>query len=99
LGYNPVQHLVGASVLSHLPAQSRHVLDGRAFFPSLISAPFRDGLHEAFDFAVVACLVAAGASWLRGGKYVYSEPARLEDEIGDSGAEVTRQTDRAAVGS
>ncbi len=36
---------------------------------------FARGLHTAFDFAVIACLVAAGASWLRGGKYIYSEPA------------------------
>jgi hypothetical protein len=36
-----------------------------------MSKPFSDGLHEAFDFAIVACLIAAGASWLRGGKYVH----------------------------
>ena len=75
LGYNPMQHLLGPSVLSHLPASSAATITGRSFFPSLITTPFRDGLHEAFLFAVIACLVAAGASWLRGGKYVYSEPA------------------------
>jgi hypothetical protein len=47
---------------------------GRGFFPSLISAPFRSGLRAAFDFSIGACLVAAGASWLRGGKYHYHEP-------------------------
>jgi MFS family permease len=73
LGYNPVQHLVGPSALAQLPASSRAALSARAFFPGLISAPFRDGLHAAFDFAVIACLIAAGASWLRGGKYVYRE--------------------------
>jgi hypothetical protein len=40
----------------------------------LMSGPFSDGLHEAFDFAIGACLVAAGASWFRGGKYVHVEP-------------------------
>jgi hypothetical protein len=40
---------------------------GRSFFPQLISAPFRDGLHEAFAFAIIACLIAAAASWFRGG--------------------------------
>ena len=50
------------------------MITGRSFFPTLISVPFRQGLHAAFDFAIVACLVAAGASWLRGGKYVYVEP-------------------------
>jgi MFS family permease len=74
LGDNPMQHLLGSSVLDHLSAASRATITGRAFFPTLISGPFHDGLHEAFDFALLACLVAAGASWLRGGRYVYREP-------------------------
>ncbi len=73
LGYDPVQHLVGSHVLSQLTAGQRHALTQRDFFPGLISAPFRAGLHAAFDFAILATLVAAGASWLRGGKYIYSE--------------------------
>jgi len=71
LGYNPMQHLLGSAVLSHLPAASAATITGRRFFPSLITTPFRNGLHEALIFAVIACLVAAGASALRGGKYVY----------------------------
>ncbi len=74
LGYNPMQHLLGTSVLSALPAGHAAAITGRSFFPNLISAPFRQGLHAAFDFAIIACLVAAAASWLRGGKYVYVEP-------------------------
>jgi hypothetical protein len=73
LGYNPMQHLLGSTVLSHLPPASVATIIGRRFFPSLITSPFKDGLREAFLFATIACLVAAGASWLRGGKYVYSE--------------------------
>ncbi|HXX89502.1 MAG TPA: MFS transporter [Acidimicrobiales bacterium] len=80
LGYNPVEHLVGPSVLAGLPHQQAVILSGRAFFPSLISAPFADGLHTAFDFAVVACLLAAAMSWLRGGKYHYHEDAGVQDE-------------------
>jgi MFS family permease len=68
LGYNPIRTLLGPS-LAHLPASRVAFLTGRAFFPRLISAPFESGLGEAFTFAVVACLVAAGASWLRGAKY------------------------------
>jgi MFS family permease len=75
LGYSPVQHLVGPAVLAHLPAQQAAVLTGRSFFPSLISGPFASGLHTAFDFAIGACLAAAGMSWLRGGKYHYHEAA------------------------
>ena len=73
LGYSPIQHLLGPPVLAHLPPDQAAVLTGRSFFPTLIAGPFRSGLHAAFDFAVLACLVAAGASWMRGGKYVYVE--------------------------
>jgi MFS family permease len=69
LGYNPVQHFVGSSVLHHLSAHSQAVLTGRSFFPHLISAPFRTGLHEAFAFAIAACLIAAAASLMRGSTY------------------------------
>jgi MFS family permease len=68
LGYNPLQHLLGPHVLAGLSAHDHAVLTGPSFFPSLISGPFRDGLHAAFIFSIVACLVAAAASALRGGK-------------------------------
>ncbi len=66
LGYNPIQHLVGAHVLSQLPAAQQNVLTGRNFFPGLIMAPFRAGLHAALDFAIIASILAAIASWTRG---------------------------------
>jgi MFS family permease len=74
LGYNPVQTLLGPTVLHQLPAGHAAYLTGRSFFPALISGPFSDGLTVAFGFAIAACVVAAIASWLRGGKYVYREP-------------------------
>jgi MFS family permease len=74
LGYNPVQSLLGPHVLAALPAHQAAYLTGRSFFPTLISGPFSDGLTVAFGFAVAACLVAALASLLRGGKYVHTEP-------------------------
>jgi MFS family permease len=88
LGYNPVQHLVGAHVLSGLSAHNHATLIGRSFFPQLISAPFRSGLQETFAFAIVACLIAAGASLLRGGRYHAEGPgssnAGSPDATGDS---------------
>jgi MFS family permease len=75
LGYNPIQHLAGSHVLAGLSAHSHALLTGRSFFPQLISGPFRSGLHEAFAFAIVACLVAAAASLLRGGIYHHDESA------------------------
>ena len=88
LGYSPIEHLLGAHALAHLSTANQAALNGRGFFPSLISQPFRSGLHAAFDFAVVACLVAAGASWLRGGKYVYSEKIGLDGHSHEHDAEL-----------
>ena len=75
LGYNPIQHLVPARALNALPAANRHVLLGKDFFPNLIAAPFMHGLKIAFTFSLVLFLLAAIASWLRGGKYVHDEQA------------------------
>ena len=84
LGYNPVEHLIGSSALAHVSAHQAAILTGRNFFPALISSPFADGLHAAFDFSIGACLLAAGMSWLRGGKYHYSEDhADLPDQVTD----------------
>jgi MFS family permease len=86
LGYNPVQHLLGPHALAALPAQDQATLTGSSFFPHLISAPFQSGLHAAFTFAIVACLIAAAASLLRGGKMVDEGediPTTLEEPHAD----------------
>ena len=73
LGYNPMSTLLGPHVLAGLPAGQAQALTGRSFFPHLISGPFHTALVYAFVFAIAACLVAAVASLLRGGKYHYAE--------------------------
>jgi hypothetical protein len=73
LGYNPIAHLLGAHALAGLSSHSRTLLTGRAFFPTLISAPFRAGLDKSLTFGVIACLIAAGASLMRGGRYHHLE--------------------------
>jgi MFS family permease len=74
LGYNPIQSLLAPTgVLARLAPSKVAYLTGREFFPHLISAPFMSGLREAFDFATVSCLIAAAASWMRGGKFIYRE--------------------------
>ena len=80
LGYNPIQHLLGAHALAMLTPANRSLLIGHSFFPNLIAAPFRSGLHEAFAFAIVACLVAAAASLMRGGRYYDAQESRPETE-------------------
>jgi hypothetical protein len=88
LGYNPIEHLVGAGALHSAGPQAEAILTGQAFFPHLISGAFSNGLDVAFSFAIVACLVAAGASLLRGGRYHH-----VEDE---SGAEASAGPARRA---
>ena len=73
LGYNPLQHLLGAHVLASVGSHSAAILSGRAFFPQLISGAFRNGLDATFVFAIIACLIAAAASFLRGGRYHYND--------------------------
>jgi MFS family permease len=78
LGYNPMQTLLGPHVLHHLPAGQSAQLTGRQFFPHLISPPFHTALVYAFVFAAAACLVAAVASLLRGGKYHHVEQRSID---------------------
>jgi len=82
LGYNPIASLLGPTgVLAHLPKARVAFLTGRSFFPDLISGPFSNGLHEAFDFAIVAMLIAAAASWLRGKPSAQVDPAPAAQAI------------------
>lgn len=81
LGYNPIRSLLGTNVLDHLSKADYETVIGQRFFPSLISPPFRTGLHDALVFASIACLIAALASWSRGRRYV----------PGEQGAEPSRQ--------
>ncbi len=74
LGFNPVATLLGP-VLPHLTAAHAAYLTGRAFFPRLIASSFMSGLRAALDFAALACVLAALASALRGGRYVHPELA------------------------
>jgi MFS family permease len=77
LGYNPMGTTL-APIIHTLPHARAAYLTGHRFFPQLVSHPFASGIHEAFYFAAGCCLVAAVASWLRGGRYYYSDPAVQE---------------------
>jgi MFS family permease len=73
LGYNPMSTLLGTHVLAALPPGQAAQLTSHRFFPHLISSPFHTALVYAFGFAIAACLIAALASLLRGGKYHHDE--------------------------
>jgi len=81
LGYNPLEHLLSPHVIASLPTHTQLALAKRSFFPSIITKPFHNGLHAACDSAVLACLLAAGCSWLRGGKYVFVENTKDRGEF------------------
>ncbi|MGH2863295.1 MAG: MFS transporter [Solirubrobacteraceae bacterium] len=84
LGYNPMRSTLGP-ILHTLPHAKVAYLTGHRFFPQLVSQPFAKGIHEAFYFAGACCLLAAVASWMRGGKYYYADtpeaatPAELSE--------------------
>ncbi|MEA2508555.1 MAG: hypothetical protein QOG21_637 [Actinomycetota bacterium] len=77
LGYNPIRTLLPPQVLHALPAARAQYLTGKTFFPRLISGPFINGLRIVFTASLVMSLIAAAASWMRGGKYVHSENPEL----------------------
>ncbi|HVV91018.1 MAG TPA: MFS transporter [Solirubrobacterales bacterium] len=78
LGENPIEHLLGAHTLHGLPQHAQAALTGHTFFPSLVAGPFSNGLDTAFGFAIVACLIAAAASLMRGGRYTHTEPSEAK---------------------
>jgi MFS family permease len=100
LGYNPIQHLLGSHVVVSLTTANRATLTGRSFFPHLISAPFRAGLHEAFIFAIIACLIAAAASLMRGATYYHAAGSSSGEQAGAGRppAPVRSEQVHAAVG-
>jgi MFS family permease len=89
LGYNPMATTL-APIIHTLPHGTATYLTGHRFFPTLVSHPFATGIHEAFWFAAGCCLVAAVASWMRGGKYYYTEP-EVQAEIAEAERELAHQ--------
>jgi MFS family permease len=87
LGYNPVRELLAPTgVLAHLSSAQVGVLTGRGFFPELMSGPFHHGLVIVFGMAMAVLVIAAGASLLRGGRFVHEEQAASAPAAGDGPA-------------
>jgi hypothetical protein len=89
LGDNPIRELV-----PH-PGSGAHTgtIYGSEFFPHLISDPFRHGLLIAFTASIVMLLLAAGASLMRGERFVH-EDAGHHGSVGEATA---REGDALAV--
>jgi EmrB/QacA subfamily drug resistance transporter len=88
LGYNPMEKLVPPDALHALTPEQSANITGKTFFPQLISDPFIHGLRIAFTASLIMCLVAAWASWMRGGHYVHREDESLLENLADSDAVV-----------
>jgi MFS family permease len=80
LGANPLAALLGHHALQSLTHQQVKIITSRTFFPRLISPAFAGALSTAFTFSFIAFLVAAAASWLRGGTYAWSEAEVAEEQ-------------------
>jgi EmrB/QacA subfamily drug resistance transporter len=95
LGYNPMRTLLGPALGKLSPAHQA-ALTGHTFFSTLVGGPFHHGLIIVFSFALVMCLVAAVASWLRGGQSAASQD--LAREAGGDAASGTTGAGEASGG-
>jgi EmrB/QacA subfamily drug resistance transporter len=78
LGDNPIQQLMKQVDPQQLrPGSGVDVgtLTGKTFFPQLISDAFKHGLVIAFVASTIMLLIAAGASLMRGERYVHVDEA------------------------
>ena len=76
LGDNPIRSLmqqVDPQQLTPGSGVDVPTLTGHTFFPHLISSPFMHGLFIAFGASIIMLLVAAGASLMRGERFVHAE--------------------------
>jgi len=73
LGYNPLEQLLGSQAQAGVSTSQWHLLTGKSFFPSLLTAPFHHGLVIVFGIAALMATVAAIFSILRGKKFVHED--------------------------
>jgi hypothetical protein len=93
LGDNPIKALMQQIDPSQLrPGSGVDVatLTGKSFFPHVISDPFMHGLLIAFGASIVMLLIAAGASLMRGERYVHAD-AHEEPHHDTVGEELARE--------
>jgi EmrB/QacA subfamily drug resistance transporter len=85
LGDNPIQQLMKQVDPQQLkPGSGVDVgtLTGKTFFPQLISDAFKHGLVIAFVVSTIMLLIAAGASLMRGKRYVHvDEPETVGEAV------------------
>jgi EmrB/QacA subfamily drug resistance transporter len=95
LGYNPMEKLLGPKTLAAMPHSSVSTVTGKAFFPSLVSGAFIHGLRIAFTASLIMCLIAAWASWMRGGLVDDADAVSDDDPSLEAAMAVEQVTVRA----
>jgi MFS family permease len=85
LGDNPIQQLMKQVDPQQLKPGSGvdvGMLTGKTFFPQLISDAFKHGLVIAFVVSTIMLVIAAGASLMRGKRYVHvDEPETVGEAV------------------
>jgi MFS family permease len=66
LGYDPISHLIPASLLAGVPSAIAARVTDPHFFAGLLAQPFVDGIRVALVVCVAMCLLAGVTSALRG---------------------------------
>jgi hypothetical protein len=77
LGANVVTAHMTPHVLHSLSPATLRAISSRSFFPRLITPAFAGALSDALRFSVIAFLVTAAASWMRGSSQRWEETAPL----------------------
>jgi len=77
LGDNPIKDLVP----NPGPGVNTSHIYGQTFFPNLIADPFRHGLLIAFSASIIMLLIAAGASLMRGERYIHDDAVHPETVV------------------
>jgi MFS family permease len=83
LGYNPLATILPPAIVKALPAVAQADLLGKAFFPGLISGPFKSGVRVAFSISTILLIIAGLASLMRGERYIHEEPRAAEQKLSE----------------
>ncbi len=86
-----MKNLLGSPQKAGITQAQFNNITSKTFFPHLISSAFLTGLRIAFTASLIMCLLAAWASWARGGKYVYEGEG--EDDVEEKVEETELLTD------
>jgi len=95
LGYDPITHIVPASVLRAMPPAVSNRISDPHFFAGLLAQPFVEGIHGALVLCVALCVAAGAASWLRGSSRSRAAEPKASAELEPVAADIKIQPSAA----